>query len=98
MFRENFHGLEKRTDFAFDKERLHNVAAIENFGPFMDTTLALPNNFQGPNYSEQMMSFPLTSYFVSSRSRVSRFALRLGGGSPIGFSGSGIWLISRPGF
>ena len=28
MFRENLHGLEKRTDFAFDKERLHNVAAI----------------------------------------------------------------------
>ena len=41
MFRENFH------DFVFNKERLHNVVAIENFGPFIDTNLALPKNFQG---------------------------------------------------
>ena len=48
-------GWRKERDFAFDKERLHNVAAIENFGPFMDTNLALPNNFLGRNYSERMM-------------------------------------------
>ena len=28
--------------FAFDKERLHNADAIENFGPFIDTNLVPP--------------------------------------------------------
>ena len=54
MFRENFHWLEKRTVFAFNKERLHNAVAIENFGPFIDTNLALLKNFSGLNYSGRM--------------------------------------------
>ena len=66
MFRENFHGLEKRTVFAFNKERLHNAVAIENFGPFIDTNLALLKNFSGPNYSGRMTWSPSTMCFVSS--------------------------------
>ena len=64
---------------AFDKERLRNAVEIDTFGLSLHGyQFGLPRKIiQGRNYSGRMMQFPSTTCFVSSMSRVSRFASRL---------------------
>ena len=73
--------------FAFVKERFHNAVEIDILGIFEEySSLQIwpPQKiFQGRNYSGQMTLFPSSTCFVPNRSRVSRFALRLGGGASL---------------
>ena len=67
---------------AFVKERFHNAVEIDILGIFEGySSLQIwpPQKFfKERNYSGRMTQFPSSTCFVPNRSRVSRFALRLG--------------------
>ena len=65
---------------AFDKERLHSAVSMKNFGLSIHGHQFCPPRkiFQGRNYSGRNDVISIEHVFCSSRSRVSRFALRVG--------------------
>ena len=56
-------GVGVGTLITFDKERLHNAVAFENFGPFIDTNLGPnPKNCSGAS----TVSCPISGHFLQN--------------------------------